>query len=130
MSQVFRASDLEDGTAGRRSTPEWVGSHPDAPIPKAVKLRIWDRCGGRCHRSGRKIRPGDKWQFDHIKALRDGGQHREFNIAPILDAPHKEKTAEEASERAHVDRIRAKHLGIWPAPKQKIASRPFPRRAP
>lgn len=99
-------------TATRRTVPEWIGAHPDQAIPKHVQLRIWDRCGGRCHKSKRKILVGDKWQFDHVVALRDGGQHREFNIAPILDAPHKEKTAAEASDRAWVDRVKAKHVGI------------------
>ena len=108
----------------RRAVPEWIGAHPDAPIPKQVRLRIWERYGGRCYKTQRKIRPGDKWQFDHITALRDGGEHRETNLAPILDAPHKEKSAEEAHARAHVDRVKAKHFGIADASK-----RPFPKRA-
>jgi hypothetical protein len=35
---------------------------------------------------------GDKWQLDHIVALINGGEHRESNLAPILDAEHKAKT--------------------------------------
>lgn len=114
-----------------RAVEEWIGKTDDTPIPKHVKLRIWVRCDGKCHKTGRKIRPGDKWQFDHIVALRDEkGGHREFNIAPILDAPHKEKSAVEASDRAWVDRVKAKHHGLWPPPARKIQSRGFPKRTP
>jgi 5-methylcytosine-specific restriction endonuclease McrA len=116
-------------TLARRQIPEWIGATPDSDIPKHVKLRIWDRYGGRCYRTGKKIRVGDKWQFDHIVAIRDDGEHREFNIAPILDAPHKAKTAAEASDRAHIDRMKAKHLGIYPPSKFKIRNRGFSRRA-
>lgn len=96
-----------------RSVPEWIAKHDDQKIPDRVKLRIWARCGGRCHLTGRKIMPGDARDFEHIVSLRNGGQHRESNIALALRAPHREKTAQEAADGAKADRIAKKHAGIW-----------------
>lgn len=114
-----------------RAVEEWIGRDDDTPIPKRVKLRILIAYGGRCHRTKHKFRPGDPIEFDHIKALCNGGENRESNIAPILGGKvHREKTAADVAERAHVDRMKAKHLGIWPR-GQKIQSRGFDkRRAP
>lgn len=104
-----------------RSVDEWIAPHPDAKIPPRVKLRIWEREQGRCYLSGRKIMPGDKFQYEHRVALINGGEHRESNIFLALDAPHKEKTARDVAEKAKVARIRSKHLGIWKSqrPMQK-----------
>lgn len=124
-----------------RSTPEWIGSSPDAKIPPRVKLRIFERAKGRCHISGRLIRAGEAWDADHIIALCNGGEHREANLAPALTAPHKAKTAEDVAEKATVYRKRAKHLGIAPKRKplqsagfqraqpQRSASRPIVRKS-
>jgi 5-methylcytosine-specific restriction protein A len=107
---------------------EWRGATPDTPVPKRVKLRVLLRYGGKCHRSGHKFRAGDLIEFDHIIALCNGGENREKNLAPILAGkPHREKTAQDVAERAHVDRVRAKHLGLWPR-GQKIQSRGFQKR--
>lgn len=96
-----------------RSVPLWVGATDDAKIPPRVKLRIFDRCGGRCHWTGRKIMAGDEYDFDHIIALCNGGSHSEDNLAPILRGkPHKEKTAVDVAEKSKVARMRAKHLGL------------------
>lgn len=114
----------------RRAVPEWVGKTPDSAIPPRVRLRVFEAYGGRCYLSGRKIMPGDKWQIDHITALANGGAHREANLAPVLDAPHKAKTAADVAEKSKVARIRAKFLGIYPKPIRKLQSRGFPRRWP
>jgi 5-methylcytosine-specific restriction protein A len=110
-----------------RSVPEWIGSSPDAAIPTRVKLRIFEREGGRCHLSGRKIMPGDKFDYEHVKSLTRGGEHRETNIKLALVGPHREKTAIENSEDARADRRKAKHLGVYPKPKgnNRLQSRGF-----
>lgn len=96
-----------------RSVPEWVGATPDTPVPPRVRARIFERHNGVCHRSGRKIMAGDKWDLDHILALINGGEHRESNMAPILvGKPHKDKTAEDVKVKSKTARIRAKHLGL------------------
>lgn len=109
----------------KRQVPEWIGATPDTPIPAKVKLRIWERCGGRCWLTGKKIMPGDAYDFDHRIALCNGGQNREFNISLVLRDKHREKSAADVAERSKVERIRQKHLGIFPKAKQQIRSRGF-----
>lgn len=108
-----------------RSRPEWIGATDDAKIPDRIKLRIWQREDGRCHITGKKIRPGYKYQFDHIKALAHGGEHRESNIGLALDAPHKVKSALERKQQAKSDRIRKRHLGFKKPAGRKIPYRRF-----
>ena len=107
-----------------RSIDEWIGKSDDSPVPAGVRLRIFDRCGGRCHVSGRLIRAGERWDLDHIIALGNGGRHRESNLAPALTAPHREKTTQDVKEMATVRRKRKKHLGIQ-SRKRKIPGRRF-----
>lgn len=103
-----------------RSVPEWIGKTDDTPVPHRVKLRVFERHGGICHLSGRKILPGDNWDCDHIKSLKRGGQNRESNLAPAIREKHREKTAQENSEDAKTERLRQKHLGIK-RPNSKLA---------
>jgi 5-methylcytosine-specific restriction protein A len=95
-----------------RSVPMWRGATPDAKVPPRVRLRIFEREGGRCWISGRKIMPGDLWDLDHKVALCNGGQHVESNLFPALRDKHREKTAADVAEKSKVARVRAKHLGI------------------
>jgi 5-methylcytosine-specific restriction endonuclease McrA len=108
-----------------RAVPEWRAASDDAKVPKTVRLRVFERCGGVCHISRRKIRPGEAWELEHVKPLSMGGEHRELNLAPALVQPHREKTAREAGERAKADRIRAKHLGTWEKSSRPLPSRKF-----
>ncbi|MEJ8476441.1 HNH endonuclease [Roseibium algae] len=96
---------------GGRSLPEWIGKTPDSQPPDRVRDRIFIRAGGICHISGIKIRPGMKWQAEHIKPLSMGGENRESNLAPALTEAHKVKTKEEAAARSKADRIRRKMNG-------------------
>ena len=96
-----------------RSTDEWIGKDDDAAIPPRVRVRIFDRHGGICHISGRRIRAGEAWDCEHIIALCNGGEHRESNLAPALNGqPHREKTAADVAEKSRVYRKRKSHLGI------------------
>ena len=112
-----------------RSTPEWIGKTDDAAIPRRVRLRVFERHGGYCHLSGRKIRAGEPWDLDHIVALVNGGSHRESNLAPALRSKHRKKTASDVAEKSTVARKRAKHLGIR-SNRAKIQSRGFSKRPP
>lgn len=109
-----------------RSVPEWQGSSPDAAIPKTVKARIWRAQEGRCAISGVKV-PTGEGDYDHIRALADGGEHREGNLQLVWRPVHREKTAAEAGPRAKADRIFAKHNGLWPKSKRPLQSRGFDR---
>ena len=110
-----------------RSLPEWIGATPDTPIPPRVKLRVFERHGGVCYLSGRKIRAGEAWEADHVIAIINGGENRERNLAPALKAAHREKTDADLAEKSKVARIRAKHLGII-KPAGRIKSRGFEKR--
>lgn len=120
-----------------RSTDEWIGKTDDQAIPPRVRLRVFERHGGICHLSGRKIMPGDAWDADHVIALVNGGEHRESNMAPALRTEHRKKTARDVAQKAKDRRIRAKHLGIRKPSrfatartgkfKQKIGGQTVPR---
>lgn len=113
-----------------RALEIWVGKTDDEMPPPRVRLRIFQAHGGRCYRSGRLIRPGDKWALDHILAIINGGKNIETNLAPILEDSHKEKTAEDLAIKSKTYRMAAKHAGTWPASKAKIRSRGFDRSRP
>ena len=121
-------------TAGR-SRPEWIGKTPNSRPPLSVKLRVFAAYDGRCYLSKLKIGVGDEWDVEHIRPLhlaRPGENlNRETNLAPALKRPHAEKTAAENTARAKCDRIRAKHLGIYPESPTPLRSRnTFRKRGP
>lgn len=113
-----------------RKLPEWCGKTPDTPAPPRVRLRVFEAHGGICHISGRKIRPGEPWDLEHIIALINGGENRESNLAPALRDKHKEKTAKDVAEKAETRRKLAKTIGIKPIGMSKIRSAPFAKAFP
>lgn len=101
-----------------REVPEWIGATPDSPVPQRVKDRVFLRYGGRCHWTKRKILTGEPWDVDHVRAITNGGENRESNLAPILRGkPHKEKTAQDVAVKKKTYRTRSKHLGLHPKGK-------------
>lgn len=119
---------LASGTTAR-SLDEWQGATPDAAIPERVKIRIFNRYGGRCAITGKRLMPGEI-DYDHIIPLRDGGLHCEANLQPVWRKMHREKTGAENSERAKIDEKRRKHF--LPKPASKWPKRSFnwkPREA-
>ena len=108
-----------------RSVAEWVGKTSDTKPPPRVLVRIFEREGGICHISGRKIMPGEKWQADHKIALINGGENREGNLFPSLTAPHKEKTKADVAEKSKIAAIKGKHIGAI-VPAAAIQGLPMP----
>jgi 5-methylcytosine-specific restriction endonuclease McrA len=108
-----------------RSVPLWVGATDDAPVPPRVRLRIFEREGGKCWITGRKIRPGEAWELDHRIALVNGGRHAEDNLFPALKDAHREKTKGDQALKSKLARIAAKHAGTYPKSKTPLRSRPF-----
>lgn len=95
-----------------RALPEWIGSSPDASVPPRVRVRIFDRYGGRCQCGcNRMIRAGEKWECEDTIAIINGGERRESNLKPWLAEHHKTKTAADVAEKSMVYRKRSKHLG-------------------
>ena len=105
-----------------REVPEWIGATPDSAIPPRVRLRVFEAHGGVCYLSGRKIRAGEPWECDHVKAIINGGENRERNLAPALKDKHRVKTNADVAEKSVITRQRQKHLGITGA------KRPWPSR--
>lgn len=95
-----------------RDVPEWIGRTPSTPVPERVKLRVLRRYNNCCYLTGKEIRPGDKWEMEHIHSLILGGENRERNLAPALADAHKRKTAAEMKVKAKTDRLAKKHMGI------------------
>ena len=95
-----------------RTVEEWRGKTDDSMPPPRVRLRIFQRANGVCYLSGRKIRPGERWDLEHMTALCLGGENRETNLAPALVAPHKAKTAVDRRIKAKNDRVAKRHAGI------------------
>lgn len=109
-----------------RAVDLWVGATDDAAIPARVKLRIWNREGGRCSLTGRKILVGEPFDYEHRIALCNGGRHAEDNIVLALRGKvHQAKTAQDVALKAKTDRMAKKNLGLWPKPVRKIQSRGF-----
>ena len=111
-----------------RSVPEWIAKHDDQAIPPKVRLRVFAKFDGICQLSKRRIMAGEAWDLDHIKALWRGGEHREDNLQPVLKTPHREKSSEEQSIQAKCDRIRKKHLGIYPKSHTPLKIRGYQKR--
>lgn len=111
-----------------REVPEWMGKTPDTKVPDRVRVRIFEREGGRCWISGRKIMAGEPWDMDHKIALINGGEHRESNLFPALRDKHREKTAEDVAEKAKTYAVKAKHL--LPRKPSRLRSAPFQKSEP
>ena len=95
-----------------RKVKEWIGKTDDTMPPPSVRLRIFEKHGGRCRLTDKKILAGDKWDLDHIVPLADGGENRESNLAPVLHYAHQQKTVEENKARAKAKRNAIKHFGF------------------
>lgn len=107
-----------------RSVKEWRGDTPDTPIPPRVRLRVFDRAHGLCHRCTRKIAAGERWQCDHVKALINGGQNRESNLAPLCAWCEPVKNGEDVAEKSDVYAVRAKHVGVKDKPSGRGLRKP------
>lgn len=120
---------------------EWIGRTDNSAVPPRVRLRVFERDKGACQCGCTiKIRPGDKWETDHIVALANGGKNQESNLRTMLVNHHRIKTASDVAEKATTYRKRAKHLGIRKpsrlqsagfrkAAPQRTASRPIQKGA-
>lgn len=95
-----------------RAVPEWIGATPDTAIPPRVRLRVFERCGGKCGQCNRKIGPADTWIVEHLTALVNGGENRERNLGITCGWCKPVKDAVDVAIKAKVAKVRAKHLGI------------------
>ena len=113
-----------------RSVEEWVGKNPDSRPPAHVGLRILRRYDRKCYLTGILIADGQTFDYEHIKALEEGGENRESNLAPVLRLPHEIKTAAERKRQAKADRIAKQAHGLITPPRRPIQSAGFPKAPP
>ncbi|WP_051677266.1 HNH endonuclease [Bradyrhizobium sp. URHD0069] len=95
-----------------RATDEWIGANDDQAIPPRVKVRVFDKCGGRCADCGLSIVGKLRPAYDHTIALVNAGEHRESNLQLLCVPCHAVKTRADVAEKSVTARKRAKHLGI------------------
>lgn len=113
-----------------RTQPEWIGATPNSAPPPRVKQRILDRYDWKCRLTKIDLRPlAGQIDFDHVKALVNGGENRESNLAPIWRPKHREKTAQDVAEKSAVAEIIKHHYGLE-SPKRAIPQRTKPAKAP
>lgn len=109
-----------------RQVAEWIATSDDQAIPKAVRLRIWEREGGRCYLTGLKINAlKDAYEFEHVIPLAHGGGHRESNIRLALKDAHKLKSATDAKVTSKLRRMSLKDKGLWPKSPHRLQGRGF-----
>jgi 5-methylcytosine-specific restriction endonuclease McrA len=101
-----------------RSVDRWVGKDDDAVPPPRVRLRVFERFDGRCYLCERKISASEYWECDHVKAIINGGENNEANLAPACSNCCKPKTARDVAEKSSVAKTRKKHLGITKPKRQ------------
>lgn len=123
-----------------RAVPAWVGKNDDSAVPPRVRLRVWDREEGKCHRCRRRIPADDAWIIEHRLALILGGANSEHNLCLSCSWCKPVKDAEDVAAKSKTAAVRSKHLGIrkpsqlrsagFPArPKQNSATRKIIRRS-
>jgi len=96
-----------------REIPEWIGRSADSAVPPRVRVRIFQRYGGRCQCGcNRVIRPGEAWDCEDTIAIINGGERRESNLKPWLTEHHKTKTRADVAEKSRIYRKTAKHIGV------------------
>lgn len=122
-----------------RSVEAWQGRTDDTPVPPRVRLRVWDREEGLCHRCRRQIPVGDAWIIEHRNAIILGGANAEPNLCLTCSWCKPQKDAEDQAAKSKTADVRKKHLGIrkpssfqsqgfQKAPPQRSASKPLAKR--
>ena len=94
--------------------------HRKATSP-TVRRQVIERQGERCAACGEPL--GHDCEIDHDIALWCGGSNDIDNLQALDPGCHRNKTAIEATVRAKVYRMKAKHEGTYPPPRHPIRSR-------
>lgn len=89
-----------------------IGTTPRKPMSATRRLRIFERAGGRCCLCDSRIKAGDTWTVEHIRALALGGEDTDANCGPAHEACRRLKDKDDLASIAKAKRIKAKHYGM------------------
>lgn len=95
-----------------RATEEWVASHDDQAIPPRVKVRVFEKSGGRCADCTLSIVGKLRPAYDHIQALINGGRHAESNLQLLCVPCHAVKTKADVAEKSVTAGKRRNAIGL------------------
>ena len=85
------------------------------------RLALFEAHGGICHLCGGKIDgTREPWEVEHLIPVAMGGEDGEANCAPAHVTCHKVKTKTDVATIAKANRIRAKHNGARPKPRNPM----------
>jgi 5-methylcytosine-specific restriction endonuclease McrA len=108
-----RKRELSSNEDMSRELPEWIGKNDNEQIPPRVRVRIFERFGGRCNQCGIRIVGKVRPAFDHIIAIINGGSNRESNIQLLCAEPcHGQKTKSDVAAKSISYRKKLKAIGI------------------
>ena len=102
-----------------------VSSTPRGPMSPMRRLRIFEAHKGVCILCERRIKAGDTWTVEHIRALALGGADTDANCGPAHEACRRLKDKSDVASIAKAKRAKAKHFGII----QSKTPLPFGRRS-
>lgn len=111
-----------------RSVAEWIGKTDNTAAPPRVRVRVFEACGGRCHKCGRKIRTGERWTLEHLTALINGGRNAESNLSVTCDWCLPTKNAEDVAIKAKTYAVKSNF--ILPRERSKFPQRPKRKAKP
>ena len=77
---------------------------PRRSLTDQQRAKLFLERGGKCEICGRKIRSGDRWDFDHTLALQNGGTNDRDNLKIACGICHGAKTK---TDRAKASKTRS-----------------------
>jgi len=89
-----------------------VGTTPRGSMSQTRRLRIFEAGHGRCILCDQKIRAGDTWTVEHIRALALGGADDDANCGPAHEQCRRIKDKTDVASIAQAKRAKARHFGL------------------
>lgn len=88
------------------------------------RAEICLRAGGCCEKCFAKLKVGEG-EADHILPVELGGESEVDNGRWLCRVCHREKTTDDIRRIRKADRMRDKHLGVFPKSRNPLRSRGF-----
>ncbi|MHB2170243.1 HNH endonuclease [Alsobacter sp. R-9] len=95
-----------------REAPMREAPHRRRSLSTRERLDLFIAANGRCQRCGWALRPGTRWDVDHVIPLALGGRDTPDNMQVLCVPCHSGKTRrQDVPTIAKIARVRARHLG-------------------